>query len=157
MKKVVLISILLILFSNFNFSQQWTFLTDDNNAKAEYTLDEAKSNNKDLTINFTLNAYRLKEITINNNVSYIVESPNGARILKAGAPDLPLYAQSVIIPDTGSMEVIINKVDFVEIQKIDIAPSKGNLLRTVNPDSVPYSFGSEYQQNSFFPTDIVYL
>ncbi len=157
MKKILLLTFSVVLFCNISFSQDWIYLNNDNKAKAEFNLDESKSDGKDLTIYFTLNAYRLKEVTINNQLSYIVESPKGAGILKAGAPDLPLYAQSIIIPDTGSMEVIINKVNFVEIKNIDIAPSKGNLLRTVNPDSVPYVYGPEYQLDALYPAEIVYL
>jgi len=157
MKKILLLAFSVVLLCNVIFSQSWIYLKNDNKAKAEFNLNEAKTSKTNISIQFTINAYRLKEVNINNHTSYIVEAPNAAKILKAGAPDLPLYAKSVIIPDTGAMEIVINKTDYIEIQNIDIAPSKGNLLRTVNPDSVPYFFGSEYQQNSFFPTDIVYL
>jgi len=157
MKKILLLTFSVVLFCNVIFSQEWIYLNNDNKAKAEFNLNEAKTSKTNISIHFTINAYRLKEVNVNNQNYYIVEAPDAAKILKAGAPDLPLYAKSVIIPDTGAMEVVINNTDYIEIQNIDIAPSKGNLLRTVNPDTVPYVKGSEYQQNNFFPTDIVYL
>ncbi len=40
---------------------------------------------------------------------------------------------------------------------IIVAPSKGNLLRTVNPSDVPFTYGIEYQQNAFYPANIAYL
>jgi PKD repeat protein len=157
MKKILFLTIFITLLCNFSFSQDWIYLDNSNKAKAEFNLNEDKSTKTNLNISFTINAYRLQAVNVNQQTSYIVDAPDAAKILKAGAPDLPLYAKSIIIPDTGAMEVVINKTNYIEIQNINIAPSKGNLLRTVNPDSVPYFYGPEYQLNNFFPTDIVYL
>ncbi|MDD3630501.1 MAG: C25 family peptidase propeptide domain-containing protein, partial [Bacteroidales bacterium] len=157
MKKILLLTFSVVLFCNIVFSQDWIYLNNDNKAKAEFNLNEAKTSKTNISIHFTINAYRLKEVNVNNQNSYIVEAPDASKILKEEAPDLPLYAKSIIIPDTGAMEVVINNTDYIEIQNINIAPSKGNLLRTVNPDTVSYYYGPEYQQNNFFPTDIVYL
>ena len=35
-----------------------------------------------------------------------------------------------------------------------IAPSKGNLLRTVNPADVAYEFGAVYHENTFYPAAV---
>jgi len=105
MKKILLLTFSVVLFCNVIFSQEWIYLNNDNKAKAEFNLNEAKTSKTNISIHFTINAYRLKEVNVNNQNYYIVEAPDAAKILKAGAPDLPLYAKSVIIPDTGAMEV----------------------------------------------------
>jgi hypothetical protein len=46
---------------------------------------------------------------------------------------------------------------FTEIAGVDIAPSKGNLLRTVDTDTVPYEYGAAYRTDAFFPGNLVEL
>ncbi len=55
------------------------------------------------------------------------------------------------------MEVEVLNSKYIEIYNIKIAPSKGNLLRNINPDSVSYTYGIEYQQNAFYPSQLAYL
>jgi hypothetical protein len=69
----------------------------------------------------------------------------------AGAPDLPDVSRSVLIPGDAKMNVRLVSGDFYEIKDIDIAPSKGHILRTTNPADVPYTFGDVYEQDAFFP------
>ncbi len=40
---------------------------------------------------------------------------------------------------------------------MDVAPSKGFVLRTVDKDSVPFTFGKAYQENAFWPADLAQL
>jgi len=68
-----------------------------------------------------------------------------------GQPQLPRISESLLIPDEARMEVKVLRSEYYEIAGIDIAPSKGTILRTVDPASVPYVFGPEYSQNAFFP------
>ena len=49
------------------------------------------------------------------------------------------------------MEISVIDVDCRIIDNIEIAPSKGNILRTVNPEDVPYIYGEAYQIDKFFP------
>jgi len=81
------------------------------------------------------------------------ESP----LKQAGAPELPTIARSVRIPDDARMEARVLEYDRYEITDIDVAPSKGILLRTVDPADVPYEFGGEYDQDADFPGDLVTL
>jgi hypothetical protein len=80
-----------------------------------------------------------------------------AQLLIAGAPDLPHVARSIVIPDNGVMTVRVADAEYDDLPGIDLAPSKGNLLRTVNPDDVPYTFGGAYGTNAFFPGDVAAL
>jgi len=139
------------------FGQQHSYVQIGNSTKPQTEIKLLSSSTSETVINFVLNAYELKPVLINNSTAYIVNAPDAARILKAGAPDLPCFATSVIIPDYDAMTVEIVKSHFIEINGIDVAPSKGNLLRTVNPSDVPYTFGTEYQQNAFYPSETVFL
>jgi hypothetical protein len=139
------------------FGQQHSWIQIGNSTKTESEIKLVSSSNNETVISFNLNAYELKKISTNNGKAIIVDAPNSAKILKSGAPDLPCFATSVIIPDFDEMTVEIINSNFIEINNINIAPSKGNLLRIVDPTTIPYTFGTEYQKNAFYPSDISYL
>jgi len=83
--------------------------------------------------------------------AFVVSTDKAYPILAEGMPDVPRVAESIIIPDLGTMEIYAIDVDFRTIEDIEIAPSKGNILRTVNPEDVPYVYGDAYQKNKFYP------
>lgn len=114
-------------------------------------LVDEKSNG--LTVMFELNQLQLLEVKTDEGKAFVGRVPKTGSFLIAGVPDLPYLTQSIVIPDFGSAEIEILKGNYREIKDIDIAPSKGNLLRTVNPDDVPYVKGEVYQKNAFFPTE----
>ncbi len=71
----------------------------------------------------------------------------------AGAPALPDVSRSLIIPDDRRMTVRVLESTWDEVSGIRVAPSRGFILRTVDPATVPYSFGKVYQSAAFFPAD----
>jgi PKD repeat protein len=82
---------------------------------------------------------------------------NSTPILQAGAPDLPKVTTSMIVPDNENMEVLITYSNYVDFQNIEIAPSKGNFTRDIDPSTVPYVFGPDYSQNQFYPGTLAEL
>jgi gingipain R len=70
---------------------------------------------------------------------------------KKGAPSLPIYAKSIIIPNKHNGVLKVLDVDFVEYKNIEIVPSKGPISRNQNPDDIQYVFGKEYETNEMFP------
>ena len=80
-----------------------------------------------------------------------ISAENSTPILQAGAPDLPKVTTSMIVPDNENMEVVVTYSSYVDFQNIDIAPSKGNFTRDIDPSTVPYVFGPAYSQNQFYP------
>ena len=156
-KNLLLFSFMFLALWSVGTNQSWTLLPGANKATAEFKSINAKSDYTSTSVAFSLGAYNLREVSTPQGVSYVVEAPRAARIMKTGAPDLPLYAKSVIIPDADNMEVTVIRSNYVDIPNVQVAPSKGNLLRTVNPDDVAYTYGIEYQQNAFYPTQLAYL
>jgi len=76
---------------------------------------------------------------------------------EAGLPALPDVSRSIIIPDHAIMALRVLDSRYYEISDLDLAPSKGFVLRTVDKGSVPYSFGKTYQENAFWPTNLAEL
>lgn len=66
-------------------------------------------------------------------------------------PDIPKIALPIIIPNTKNSVLEILESEFIDYPNILIAPGKGSLPRTAQPNSIPYHFGEVYQKDAFFP------
>ena len=77
--------------------------------------------------------------------------------LTAGEPELPTVCRSVRIPDDAEMDIRVLSSEFKEYTGIHVIPSKGSLPRTINPAGVPYTFGSAYSQDAFYPGQLATL
>lgn len=102
-------------------------------------------------IKFTLGAYSLAGVDTPKGPAYRVSIQKGTPITKQGAPDLAKVTQPIIIPNKAEMKIEVIASDFVEVENIYIAPSKGMVYRNVNLSSVPYTYGREYTTDAFYP------
>lgn len=71
-----------------------------------------------------------------------------------GAPKLPKFSTSVLLPAKGNAQLVVEYDGYYEIDNAQVAPSKGNLKRNTDPASVVYEFGPAYTQNAFFPGNL---
>lgn len=114
-------------------------------------------NETETTLKMTLSDYAFDEVQTPRGMAKLIKSAKLTPMLEAGNPDLLKFSRSLIIPDMAEMEVEIISSEFTELKNIEIAPSKGNLLRTVNPDDVPYTYGQVYDKDAFFPSKLASL
>lgn len=77
--------------------------------------------------------------------------------MQAGQPAVPVFSKSVILPDTGAAALVIEHDGYDEFDNIEVLPSKGSLKRNINPADVPYSFGTAYTQDAFYPGELASL
>jgi hypothetical protein len=97
----------------------------------------------------------------------VVHTPQGAAIqplikdgvphLVEGEPNLPKWVRLLQLPDNGHFEVAVIESSFEDYRNILMVPSKGNLLRTVDPETVPYTFGKAYTTDRFLPGTLATL
>jgi len=109
------------------------------------------------TIHYTLDTFSMTSVMINNKQYMTIALGKEPNSLSAGAPDLPSLSRSIIIPNGAIMTIRVIAATYEEYKNIFVAPSKGNLPRTVNPADVPYEFGNIYSQNIWYPTSITEL
>lgn len=119
---------------------------------ATSSVELVSATNRTTTIRFTPGTPVLLPVTTPHGTEYIVTVDDGTTILRAGAPDLEKLTQSVIIPDAGQTNLVIVSARYHDVQNINVAPSKGNFDRTIDPATVPYTYGREYSDNGFFPS-----
>lgn len=134
-------------------AKQWTSIASSHPRKSEAVV--IQSNITSSTVKFTLNGFYMEEVSTSKGVAVSLNSPGGSPFLKAGAPDLPLFSISLVIPDNGQMEVSLLNSKFIDYPNVMIAPSKGNVYRDVNISDVPYRYGKEYENNAFYPSSTV--
>jgi hypothetical protein len=109
------------------------------------------SNITNTSIEITVDGYEFIEV---EDGLYEINIDGGIPLLEKGAPNLPALKTSIIIPDNSNMSINIIDYEYEEISGINIAPSKGNLLRNVNPVDISYEYGKEYTSNSFYPNSL---
>lgn len=108
-------------------------------------------------ISFTIGDVVSKAVTTPNGTQYTISTLNGSPILDAGYPDLPKMTSSIIVPDNENMQVQVLEAVYTDYNNIEVAPSKGTLVRTVDPSTVPFNYGDIYNHDIFYPFDLAHL
>ena len=155
MKYTKLIFVLAIFFAyNLCFAAptEWIPIKPDQTTESKITY---KENQNGISLQFQINGYKLVKTLTPNDIEFIPQIPDGSKMQKSGAPDLPSLSKSIIIPDNEDYKFTVISSEFIDIENTNIAPSKGIFNRTINPETIPYEYGEEYNQNSFFPGKLV--
>ena len=136
-------------------ADEWKDIQSSKPAPAKITLES--SNIETSIMKVKLDGFFLNNISTPEGNSNIVSVEEGTPILEKGSPDLYKLAASVIIPNLANMSVKITNSSFMDFENIEVAPSKGNLTRDMDPSKIPFEYGSPYQTNSFYPEKLVEL
>lgn len=145
----IFLSIICLLFLQTINAQQWHSINPKSNDS--YSVNLIKSTDESIVVDLTVNGFFTNDVETPNGISVVVSNDDMAPLAEVGYPNIPSLSIPVIINDNGKMEVRVKKAKYLEYDNIDIAPSKGDILRSVNPDDVPYTYGEIYQQDVFFP------
>ncbi len=153
MKKLLCILFLNLILATVSHSVEWVSLTDN---PEPLNVEVLETDGNRTVIDYQVNGYRTDEIFIEGQSYTVLQSlPRESMIEEPGFPRLPRINRSLRIPDDGIMGFEIISADYIEVTDIDIAPSKGHLLRSIDPATIPYTFADVYQQDAFYPGDIV--
>lgn len=155
MKKTALLTVLFLAFSFMGIAQEWHGIKSDTPSKMKTTL--VSSSEEETVVEVSLDGFYTKNVRTPEGKQVIVSVSKMGDELEAGAPQLPHDAIPVMIGDRAEMQVSVIKSSFVDFENIEVAPSKGNISRQVNPDDVPYVYGEMYSQNAFWPATQAYL
>jgi hypothetical protein len=98
-----------------------------------------------LRLECTVAGYDEQELKIDGQSWWQLRLPGEAWLLEAGAPEVPVLARSLRMPDQGSARLEVVDRETRRIERA-LAPSKGNLSRAVDPAGVPWEFGPAYRE-----------
>ena len=107
-------------------------------------------------IEYRLGSFARTPVEIGGSTYDLVSLEGESSIKALGFPELPNVARSVAIPDDAEMEVRVLEAHYVDIEGVRVAPSKGVLLRTVDPSAVPHTFDAFYGTDAWYPGELAY-
>jgi hypothetical protein len=136
-------------------ADNWISISE--NANSESNIQMVSSSNSETTLNFNLSGFWYNEVETNLGTAWNIKVDGSGKRLEQGRPELPLFATSLIIPGEANMNIEVVSSNFIEYQDVLIAPSKGNFDRTIDPTTVAYEFGPQYNRNEFFPNSTTNL
>ncbi len=155
MKKSFVFSLVILISMLFTYAGEWIDITSQQSAPAEIQLITADKQSS--RISFKVPGFEFIEVNTEQGPAFMLKLKDASPMLETGAPDLLKLTASVVIPDLAGMDVRVLSSDYTEYKNILIAPSRGNLTRDIDPDDVPFIFGEQYSQNSFFPGTLAEL
>ena len=118
------------------------------------TINVIQSDINNTILEVQIEGYELEEVIDNN---FLVTIDKGITSLNEGSPNLPKLNTSIIIPDQSSMEISILEAEYQDFNNINIIPSKGNIIRNIDPSTIPYVYGDVYKQDEFYPNKLAEL
>ncbi|MDD5090704.1 MAG: C25 family cysteine peptidase [Candidatus Wallbacteria bacterium] len=150
MKNFLGIALLLILVAQASASQ-WVALDTRSNAPAGKSLVRASGNETIIDVNVP--AFGIVDREINGEKYAELFIPESSLLLRKGQPELRKVTSFVALPNCTGATCSIVSSDFVEREIAPLAPSKGSLMRNIDPDSVPFEFGAAYSSEGWYPAD----
>jgi hypothetical protein len=122
-----------------------------NAAQAQFTILAEQTGQ--LTLNFSVDNFIVSHDGIYTDVTFQESNP----VLVVGAPAVCERSTSIIVDDISEMAITVDHAIYQEYQDVYMRPSKGNLLRTVDPVSIPFQEGPHYSFNEFYPGKLASL
>lgn len=150
--KKSLLPFFLLVFCFTGFSAHWIEIRSSIPQSAKIQL--VSSNIDRSIVHLTLDGFSLTEVQTPQGTAYTVSVEKTTPILSCGAPDLPKYSVSLVIPDRARMNFRIISSNYKDFENFNVAPSKGVLMRDVDPSKVPFQYGKIYNVNQFYPGDL---
>tara|TARA_Y100001970_G_scaffold160249_1_gene196023 strand:+ start:1162 stop:3300 length:2139 start_codon:yes stop_codon:yes gene_type:complete len=121
------------------------------------SIDVLEQNQDFVILHYTINDYDISNISINDENFNKIVLDGEPNLLIQGHPELPHVNRSLIIPDNKSSRIEIISYEYSLINNMDIVPSKGNIKRNIDINSIPYEKGFIYDKNAFFPSNLAEL
>ncbi len=148
MKKLLLSLVLLSAFLFGSLGAENVMLSD--NATLPFKINVQSSSENQTIIEYNIGYFSKKDVRINGETYYELSLGKEANLFDAGNPALPKISRNVMIGNDAKMEVELISSAYTDYRMM-IAPSKGTILRTVDPENVAYSFRDTYTTNAFYP------
>lgn len=138
-----------MMLTSWAFSHEENEIRKDTPAKAKKTLVSSTEN--EIIIDVKIDGYYATAVNTPHGEQYVISGDDMAAMLVKGAPNLPMLPIPVIIGDKAEMQLSVINTEYYDVNNIEVAPSKGNINRQINPDDVEYVYGEMYQQDAFYP------
>ncbi len=154
MRKLFL-SIIGLLLLQTAIAQEWHSLSSKSDESYSTTL--IKSTDESVVIDLIINGFYTDEVKTSRGTSVVLSNDGMASLVEVGQPNLISLSLPIIINDYSKMDVRVLNTSYVDYPNVELAPSRGDFPRSINPADVPYTYGDVYQNDAFFPSSQVKL
>ena len=104
-----------------------------------------RSNSNEAVVHVDFGTYQTETVSVNGEDMQKLIMADAYPVLKKGSPELLQTAFSLIVPEGSNPETEILDAQYTVVESFALAPSKGSLYRTVDPENVPYTKNADYQ------------
>lgn len=143
MKKLIFLAIS-IMCMQFVFAQGWNIRL-------------ISSSENEIKVEVSVNGFATNDVVTPNGDAVVILNNKMMQLTEAGEPDVPSLVIPVVIGDNALMNVEVLDAEYIDYENIEVAPSKGDFPRSINPEDVPYTYGAMYQKDAFYPASIAKL
>ena len=158
MKKHLTLSLLLVAALWASAQQampQWHNILGDQ--PETYRIQLVSSSEQSTQVNVQVPGFYTTSVTTPRGEALVVTLPKAVSTAHAGEPDMPMTGIPVLIGDKARMNIRVVDARYRDFEGVEVAPSKGDFPRTINPDDVPYTYGACYSEDAFFPANNIGL
>ena len=159
MKKGFLVFLLsaisFMAFAQFQNAPEWTSILSEQ--PETFRTQLVSSSEESIKVNVQVPGFYTTNVTTPRGEAKIVSMPKAVSTAQAGEPNVPMTGIPAIIGDRARMSVRVVDAQYRDFENIEVAPSKGDFSRQIDPATVPYTYGECYNQDAFFPANNVGL
>jgi gingipain R len=158
MKKGIILSIFMAIGLGLSAQQaapQWRNILGGQ--PESYRTQLISSSESSIQVNVQVPGFYTASVTTPRGEAQVITLPKAVSTAHAGEPDMPMTGIPVLIGDKARMSIRVVDAQYRDFEGIEVAPSKGDFPRTINPEDVPYTYGECYSQDAFFPASNIGL
>ena len=153
---LVLLAICGITFAQLQVNEpQWNRVLSD--MPETFRTQLVSSSERSIQVNVQVPGFYTTNVTTSRGEAKIISLPKAVSTAQAGEPNMPMTGIPAIIGDHANMGIRVVDAQYMDFEGIEVAPSKGDFPRTIDPATVPYTYGECYSQDAFFPANNVGL
>ena len=149
-----LLTVLLAFAALAGMGQSWNAITSGEPAPFKTNLRSATESS--ITVNIQVPGFHTFEVNTPRGEAMIVSVPKAVSTSAAGEPHLPMIAIPAIIGDRQHYTIRVVQAAYADYP-MEVAPSKGDFSRQIQPEDVPFTYGQAYSADAFFPEQRVDL
>ena len=153
--KKTLLSFFILCLALTAMAQEWTSITSSTPESFKKVL--VSSSEDQIQVRLQVPGFYTTAVTTPRGEAYVVTMPKAVSTAEAGEPNVPMTGIPVMIGDQARMDIRVVNAKYQDFEGIEVAPSKGDFPRSIDPATVPYTYGECYNQDAFFPASNVDL
>ncbi len=153
--KKTLLSFFILCLALTTMAQEWTSITSSTPESFKKVL--VSSSEDQIQVRLQVPGFYTTAVNTPRGEAYVVTMPKAVNTAEAGEPNMPMTGIPVMIGDRARMDIRVVNAKYQDFEGIEVAPSKGDFPRSIDPATVPYTYGECYNQDAFFPASNVGL